>query len=466
MFDSENIKVPSVNGKIITKWGGIAVASISAAILISNSYFKVEDGMFAVYQNTLTGNKEVIHGPSAAFRVPGFSIDTHYKYSTTVDFDDAAMQSGKTLASSINPAIDVRFADTYVGKIPMSARLDIPRNDESILKIHSSFRSYDNLVDKLYEKTLKDVAVNTATQYTGEEFFQGALNDFKTAILDQANNGIVKTKRVKVEDETGVSETVAVGEDKSKSGTVQKKNMVWRTVPQLDGGKVIRIENPLEQYGVTVTQINIGNPIPEQRLDTLLGKKKELVAKKIEITQRQENAKAEAETAKLEGETERIKAEQKQLMAADAEVISQKKEVQLAGLQADKEKVEKEKEAALAKIEKQKELDIAKANKGIQEANAISAKFEAQAIKEKGLAEAEVEKAKYAAKNPSLYALEKQVEITANLGEALKGITVNMPTNMVTNGDGKNSTSTVDTVMSLIQIDKLNALAEQAKSKK
>jgi hypothetical protein len=464
MFDTNNI--PSVSGKGILKWGGFAVAGISAAILISNAYFKVEDGKFAVYQNTLTGAKSVVHGPSASFRIPGFSMDTHYKYSTTLDFDDKAVQSGKTLASSINPAIDVRFADTYVGKIPMSARLDIPRNDEAILKIHSSFRSYDNLVDKLMEKTLKDVAVNTATQYTGEEFFQGALNDFKTAILDQANNGIIKTKRIKVEDDTAVATTVGVGGDKSKGGTSKKKNMVWRTVPQLENGKLVRIENPLEQYGVTVTQINIGNPIPESRLDTLLGKKKELVAKKIEITQRQENAKAEAETAKLEGETARIKAEQKQLMAADAEVIARKKEVQLAGLQAQKEKVDKEKEAALAKIEKQKELDIAKANKGIQEANAIAAKYEAQAIKEKGLAEAAVEKAKYAAKDPKLYALEKQVEITANLGTALNGITVNMPTNMVTNGDGKHSTSSVDTVMSLIQVDKLNELADAAKTKK
>lgn len=409
-------------------------------------------------------NFYVVHGPAASFRVPLFSLDTHYKYSTTVDFDNQAMT--KSRASSVNPSIDVRFADTYVGKIPLSARLDIPRNDLSILKIHSSFRSYDNLVDKLYEKTLKDVTVNTAIQYTGEEFFQGALNEFKTSLVDQANNGIVKTKRIKVEDEHGVSITPTVGQNKDSTGITNKKNMVWRTVPQYsDNGKVIRVANPLEQYGVNVTQINIGNPLPEKRLDTLLGKKKELVAKKIEITQRQENAKAEAETAKLEGETARIKSEQIKLMEADSEVIKIKKEVQLAKFQAEKETVEKEKEAQLSKIDKQKELEIAEANENIQKANAKAAKFEAQAKKEVGLAEAEVIAAKYKAKDPQLYALEKQVEITNNLKDAFSGINVTMPTNMIVSGENgsKLPTSSTDAVMKLLQLEKLSDINNKIK---
>lgn len=466
MIDSiqNSVQVPA--GKSIAKWLGIGVAGVSAVILISNSYFQVEDGKFAIYQNTLFGTKDVIHGPSAAFRMPGFSMDTHYKYSTTVDFDDAVM-NGKTVASSQNPSIGVRFADTYTGKIPMAARLDLPRNnDEMLLQIHSSFRSYDNLVDKLYEKTLKDVVVNAAIQYTGEEFFQGALNEFKTSLNDQANNGIIQTKRIKVEDETTITDVSSVGGKDSKMS--KKKTMVWRTIPQKDDkGQLIRAKNPFIQYGVTVSQINIGSPVPETKLETLLSKKKELVAKKIEITQRQENAKAEAETAVLEGETARAKEKQAQLLAAEKQIVSKEKEVKLAKLQADKEKIEKQKEAELSKIVKQKELDIAQSNEGIEKARFAAAKYQAQAEKEIGLAKAAVEKAMYAAKDPKLYALEQQVKITENLGSALKGITVNMPTNMVTNGTGKGGAqSSADMVMQLIQVDKLNELADAAKSGK
>jgi len=460
----------SVDTENIVKWVGFGAILLATLILISNSYFKVEDGKFAVYQNTLTGSKSIVHGPATSIRLPGFSIDSHYKYSTTIDFDNAAMKAegGKTRASSINPSIAVRFADTYTGIIPMSARLDLPRgNDEALKKIHSSFRSYENVVDKLMEKTLKDVVVNAAIQYTGEEFFQGALNEFKTSLNDQANNGIIETKRIQVEDTTMVSNVSSVGGNSNEMS--QKKTMIWKTIPQKDdSGKLLRAKNPFVQYGVTVSQINIGSPSPEAKLETLLGKKKDLVAKKIEITQRQENAKAEAETAVLEGETARAKEKQAQLLISEKEIVAKQKEVKLAKLNAETEKIVANKQAALSKIEKQKQLDIAKSNENIEKANFASAKYEAQAKKELGLAEAAVTKAKYAAINPKLYALEKQVEITSNLSTALHGITVNMPTNMITNGGDRQSSgqSSIDTVLDLIQMDKLNELADEASSTK
>ncbi len=470
MIDNLNVQVPAGMGKTVAKWVGFGVVGIASAMIISSGYFKVQDGKFAVYQNTLTGAKSVVHGPATSLRLPGFSIDSHYKYSTTIDFDNAAMAAtdGKTRASSVNPSIGVRFADTYTGTIPMSARLDLPRgNDEALLKIHSSFRSYENVVDKLMEKTLKDVVVNAAIQYTGEEFFQGALNEFKASLNDQANNGIIETKRIKVADTTFSSSVSDVGG--KKNAMTEKQTMVWKTIPQTDAsGKYKRAKNPFVQYGISVSQINIGSPSPEAKLETLLGKKKDLVAKKIEITQRQENAKAEAETAVLEGETARAKEKQAQLLISEKEIVAKQKEVKLANLNAQTEKIIANKQAALSKIEKQKQLDIAKSNEGIEKANFASAKYQAQAEKELGLAKAAVTKAKYAAINPKLYALEKQVEITANLGKALKGITVNMPTNMISNGAGTKGggMSSVDTVMQLIQMDKLNELAENATSGK
>ena len=464
MIDNLKAELPQGMGSTIKKVVGYGSIAVATLILVSNSYFQVEDGKFAIYQNTLFGTKAVVHGPSASFRMPGFSMDTHYKYSTTIDFDDAIV-AGKQKASSSNPSIGVRFADTYTGFIPMAARLDLPRtNDEMLLSIHSSFRSYDNLVDKLYEKTLKDVVVNAAIQYTGEEFFQGALNEFKTSLNDQANNGIIETKRIKVPSESISSVVSSVGGGKKEM--VKNTVMVWKTIPQTDAkGKLIRAKNPFTQYGIVVSQINIGSPTPEPKLETLLGKKKDLVAKKIEITQRQENAKAEAETAVLEGETNRAKEKQVQLLAAEKQIVAKEKEVKLAGLDAEKEKIVANKLAALSKIKKQQELDISTSNKDIESANFASAKFRAQAEKEMGFATAAVTKAKYNAINPKLYALEMQVKITANLGKALNGITVNMPTNMVTSGGKGGAKTSTDVVMDLIQIDKLNELATAASKK-
>lgn len=461
----ENIELTVPQGtmgtvKKVVGYGAIVIASL---VLISNSYFQVEDGKFAIYQNTLFGTKSVVHGPSASFRMPLFSLDTHYKYSTTIDFDDSIV-AGKQSASSTNASIGVRFADTYTGSIPIAARLDLPRsNDEMLLAIHSSFRSYDNLVDKLYEKTLKDVVVNAAIQYTGEEFFQGALNEFKTSLNDQANNGIIETKRIKVPSETMASVVSSVGGDKKEM--VVNTTMVWKTIPQTDAsGKLIRAKNPFTQYGIVVSQINIGSPTPEPKLENLLGKKKELIAKKIEIIQRQSNTKAEAETAVLEGETARAINQQKQLLNAQKEIVAKEKEVKLANLNAQTEKIIANKIAALSKIEKQKELDIAKSNEGIEKANFASAKYQAQAEKELGLAKVAILEARYKALNANkeIVMAEIQRDMVKSMTENMKDFKVVMPTYNV-NGSGGGNMNSLQVVMDTLGIKSLQEISSNTK---
>ena len=73
-----------------------------------------------------------------------------------------------------------RFADTYVGMIPVTFRFKLPTHVDGVRKLHREFRSENNLVQSLLMRNASNVTVITATQYTGEEFFQGGLNQFKT----------------------------------------------------------------------------------------------------------------------------------------------------------------------------------------------------------------------------------------------------------------------------------------------
>ena len=121
----------------------------------------------------------------------------------------------------------------------------------------------------------------------------------------------------------------------------------------------------------------------------------------------------------------------------------------------------------MAKIDKQKELDIANSNLNIQKANALAAEYEAKAIMEKGLAQAKVLSETYKAKDPALYALEKQVEITSNLKDAFENIKVDMPEQMIINGGNGSSTPTnsIDTVLNLLQLEKLKDIKLDKSSK-
>jgi hypothetical protein len=454
MNDSLNItEIFKETGKKV----GIVIGVLFGVIALWNSVETVDMGYTKVYQNSMTGTKRVYHGPDFIIRPPFISTVTEYKDDTTLSF---ASVKDKESFTSKNAPISVDFADTYKAQIILNARMVLPTNDEQMLALHKAFRDYDNLVRSLYTKTMVDVTTNTATQFTAEEVFQGGLNGLKSAIEDQASNGVFVTERRKVVSEMGVTDRTDVGEKKEESKLKEKAVYIWKAIPKTgEDGKPLRTKNPLTQYGVQVTQVNLATPTPEPLLENLLNEKKTLVAKKIASIQKQENAKTEMETAKLEGEAKRIKAEQEKLVAADAEIIELKKQVEVAKQQALKEQVERQKLADLAIIDKKKELQMAQDNEAIQKANAIAAKYEGQAIEEKGLAEAKVEKAKYAAKDVKLYTLEKQVEITNNLKKAMQGITIQMPKVNISS-EGNTPINSAEMVLNTIGVSKLMEISD------
>ena len=124
-------------------------------------------GITYVVQNQLTGTLDVYTEPGLHRRVPFFSTVTSYKQVITATFDGP---------NSVN----ARFADTYMGSIPVTFRFKLPLNHDGVRKMHREFRSESNLVQSLLMRNAANVTVITATQYTGEEFFQGGLNQFKT----------------------------------------------------------------------------------------------------------------------------------------------------------------------------------------------------------------------------------------------------------------------------------------------
>lgn len=435
-------------GRVVTV---TTIAVITFGIIMS-MFNSLKMGYSYVYQNSVTGKKVVYHGPDFLIRPRFISTLTPYKDDTTLSF---SVDDGDG-ATSEKPPIKVAFADTYKSDINMNARIMLPTNDDHMLKLHKSFRTYDNLVRSLYTKTIVDVTVNAAQQFTAEEVFQGGLNGLKSAIEDQANKGVYVTQRMKVLSESGVTDRTEIGGKKTNSKTTKKAVYVWKAIPKKDrSGHNIRTSNPFEKYGVTVSQVNLAEPVPEELLESLLSEKKRLVGKKISSIQKQENAKTDIETAKLEGEAKRVLAEQERLIKADAEIIELKKQVKVAEQQALKEIVEKQKEADLAVIDKGKELQIAEANEGIQEANYKAATFEAKAITEKGLAQAVVKKEMYLAVKKDI--LELEVEKVTQLAKykALGTANITLPSTVMM---GSGSTGTDDGLEALTNLHIMDKL--------
>jgi hypothetical protein len=429
----------------------LVLSSILFLIFIGfiwNAWFQTDAGYTYVYQNNITGNMSVYTEPGIHFRLPGLSRVTTYKQVMTVSFGS----TGSDMLTRESVPITVRFADTYTGQIPATFRYKLSPNPDKIIQMHREFRSFDNLIDALIVKNSQNVVVITSTQYTGEEFFQGGLNQFKAQLEDQLRNGIYQTERKQVEIEQ--LDLAPVGLDQGDSTKLQStRQLVWKTVPVTDANnQPIRQSNPLDLYGIEVTQVTVGDPIPEDQLNRLLTDKKLLVAERIKTIQEQETAKAQAKTEQLKKEIERTRAVQDAQRTKELAVIAQAKEVDVAKQIALREIVEQNKKKDIAVIDKAKELEIAEANRSIQEANAEAAKFEAMAIREKGTAEADIMNAKYGALGAykEIYMAEIQRDIATVLYNNLHNFQVQMPLNYVTTGTTNGTQDSLKTNLDII----------------
>lgn len=430
---------------------------VAVLVLVTSTWFTTSEGYTYYVQNKITGNSGVYSEPGFHFKLPIFTNIYEYKRVATID----ATNNAGNFTRDLGP-IDVNFADTYTGTVPATFRYRLPTDEVNFRKLHSEFRSYENLVDALLVPNSKNVAVVTATQYTGEEFIQGGVNAYKAQMEDQLRNGMYVTMREQVKVvESGYA---SVSSDQSDSNLVEESTrLVWKNVVQINNetGQPKRLDNPLVEYGIQVSQVTIGRPLPDTKLDTLLERKRTLVGEKIAAQQEIETNIVKAEAAKQEREIEKQKAIQDADKTKELAVIAQQQEVAVERQRAIGELVQQTKQKDVAVVQKEKELAIASANLAIQEANAQAAKFEAMAILEKGLAEAKVAQAALQAKQSArdIYMAEIQRDIAKVMYPALKDVKIEMPQFYMSGGaDGGTAPNSLDVYTTLGAKNLLDAM--------
>lgn len=133
---------------------------------------------------------------------------------------------------------------------------------------------------------------------------------------------------------------------------------------------------------------------------------------------------------------------------------------------AERELVEERKKKEIAALSKAKELEMAQANLEIQKANAAAASFEAKAIRETGIAEAEVLAAKYKALGTyeKIYTAEMNRDVAKVLYQNLPNFKVEMPQNYIGGNGGMTSNLDVITGFSALGLmEKSKELSQQSK---
>jgi len=451
MFSVEEMSVKKVVG-----FGALAVAAVLGMVTLGSSVFTVNAGQYAV-ERTPTGQLIAHQKPGIKFKTPFFSEVEFYDEVTTITYSDENDGSKE----SQNKPYTIAFTDTYGGDVKGSFRVVLPKDPDKFIELHRAFKRYSNFVQNGAEKFTNELLSYTANQFTGESFMQGGQNEYKTRLEDQARNGLYVTRRtqVRVDNQAGI-----VDSDNDKpSKTTGSEAYIYQTTIQMDDhGKPVRQVNSLSQYNVAVTQVTIDGFTPQKDLQAFMTNKKEMVSRRAKLVEDQENERQQAITAKLKGDRERVEAKQQMLMEKDKAEIALSKDVEVAKLQAEREKVEQRKLADLAVIQKEKEQQIANAEKGIQKANEEAAKFGAQAILHTGLAEAQVAAAKLRAKQDAsaIVLAELHLQTVQAFAGGLKDFKVEMPTYMSTGNGQHGNTNSLGVLMEAVGINNLQQLGQ------
>lgn len=412
--------------------GAIAIVGMSSFYMISGTQYAVE--------RTPGGDLVGIIEPGIHFKMPFMSTVHEYDMFQTVaytaDEDDS------------NPMLKrINFADTYGGKIGGTIRFQLPSDPKLLVEMHKAYANEKNLIASGLRPVSKQLLTYTANQITGENFMQGGQNDYQNRIEDQGNFGLYVTKREKTLVQKNTSDVGIDNQNPKKRG--QRDSYVYINKIQLDkDGNKLRKPLPTTKYGIKVVQVTIDDFQPEDKLKDFIDRKKVQIATRQTLVEQQENERQSAVTAELKGQRQRVEARQAMLKDKDAAVIQAQKKVEL-----------EQKSADLQVVRKKKEFDIAKANEGIQKANSIAAKHQAKAITYKGLAEAQVDKAKYDAVDKHVLKLRIEEKIAKYKYAALPKIKLDMPDNVMITGGGSGSTPIADLANMQI-IDKIGSLSK------
>lgn len=411
------------------KIGQFLVGAVVLVSLVFGSYFTVGGGEYARVQNNITGSHHWYTTQGIHLKVPFFSDVTFFSQVTTIAVTDDEQIADK--AGVVLHPLMVTFADNYGGKMSYSFRVKLPTDPSHLEMIYQDTRSSKNLYGTTYRTFASNMLNLTTDQFLAQDFMQGGKGAFKQRIMEQAQHGMLVTSRKRVKVNGNVADQTLSGD---RSQTKDEAQYITKVVIETDKHNApLRREYSLQQYGIEVLQADDINFVPNPDLIQYITKIKEREVQRGEIVARQQLERDSAVTEQLTGERERITAKNKLLREKDQAVIAQQKQTA----------VEKER-AKLEVVKKNKELAIARANLGIEKANSAAAKYSAQAIKEKGFAEAAVEKAKYAAVDKDVLRL----RVREALGKALYSskMTVKMP--MIVGGASGNVNS-LDNMSSL-----------------
>lgn len=336
---------------------GIAAALIGA-IVIAMSVGWNDAGKRQVVQygnGTLSCTFEP--GPYAVW----FGSSHEYNDVMTFDFDKT---EGGVAATLDQTGIAVRYRDGGLGTVFGQARYALPGDCETMMKVHTEFRSNNGLAFKLLKPYTEEIANQTAGLMTSEESYAEKRGIFTDWFRTQLNQGRYKTRMDEVvTTEPGREyclETELLTPDQKKECKDVKKTR--ENVPVIDDSTTdIHLSSDIKPYGITVTGFQLQAPDYEPKTLQQISDKRDATMGVITANANAERAKAETAEKAAQGEKAVIVAQFAQEEIKVKAVVTAQQAAEVAVIKAEQlvdvatAKKDEAAQKALAAIEYKKE---------------------------------------------------------------------------------------------------------------
>lgn len=335
--------------------------------------------------------------------------------------------------SASGPSIEVRFNDGGTATISGYVRFVLSIVDDKLLNMHNKFRSYDSLVNTGVKQLVIESIQLSAAMMSSEESYTTKRAEFSELAWDQITNGIYLT------------EQQALKVKNPKTGEIQTKFLVRiKTEQKKDPqtGEMVEVmmrkEDPLKPYGISVSQFVITD------IDYEAGIKKQIAEKRSALM----------ETISVKAKAE--KAAQERMTA---------EEVGKRNVMVSKYKAEVTKVRDVTDADRFKEVARILAEKGLQVAkiDVETARWEKKAKELRAQANFVINNMKFRADNALELKLKLMLEINQMWADAFrKSPQMLVPRIMLdANNGGKKSSSNVDNLLNMLTIKTAKELSEK-----
>jgi hypothetical protein len=266
--------------------------------------------------------------------------------------------------------VKVMFIDRATADVFISARFEIPNDEDSFIKLVETYKTPQNLVNNTLLQTITEQLTNITFMYSADDYVSGGATDYKLTVEDALKNGGYVVRREEVLDTLFTPEVLTVDSLVSKPRQIQEIRKFTKNSKVLENGIPKRVPHEINTNKVITAQVIVSDVLLEKSFTDKLKQQRDISAEKIIEIQKIETARAAQQRIIAEGErdkaAERVsqeKAQVSKLINIETQVKEEESKRQLAEIAV--QTAELEARATLTRERAQAEANRMKVSAGL-----------------------------------------------------------------------------------------------------